>query len=76
MNILYVKRAYNTRLHTQIHALSEPGTFHRSPAGGSRSSGGYSGPGQWDDSGRSGPAFPLSTRHPGPARPGALSEQA
>ena len=47
MNILYIKRAYNTRVHAQAHALAERG--HRilllleSPV-----ENGYSGPGQWD----------------------------
>ena len=48
MNILYVKRAYNTRLHTQIHALADRGhsivLLLEAPIDG-----GYSGPGQWDD---------------------------
>ena len=47
MNILYVKRAYNTRLHTQVQALSERGhaltVLLESPP-----ELGYSGPGQWD----------------------------
>ena len=47
MNILYVKRAYNTRLHTQIEALSERGhsiilLLEALPEHG------YNGPGQWD----------------------------
>jgi len=47
MNILYVKRAYNTRLHTQIQALSERGhsiilLMEAAPEHG------YNGPGQWD----------------------------
>ena len=48
MNILYVKRAYNTRLHTQIHALSNRGhsivLLLEAPIDR-----GYNGPGQWDD---------------------------
>ena len=48
MNILYVKRAYNTRLHTQILALSNRGhsvvLLLESPIDR-----GYNGPGQWND---------------------------
>jgi hypothetical protein len=48
MNILYVKRAYNTRLHTQVHALSNRGhsivLLLEAPIDR-----GYNGPGQWDD---------------------------
>jgi len=47
MNILYIKRAYNTRLHTQIQALSERGhsiiLLLEAPL-----EYGYNGPGQWD----------------------------
>jgi hypothetical protein len=46
MRILYIKRAYNTRLHTQVHALSEKGhsiiLLLEAPI-----EYGYSGPGQW-----------------------------
>lgn len=47
MNILYVKRAYNTRLHTHARALSERGhsiilLLEAAPERG------YNGPGQWD----------------------------
>jgi hypothetical protein len=48
MNILYVKRACNTRLHTQIHALSNRGhsivLLLEAPI-----EDGYNGPGQWAD---------------------------
>ncbi len=48
MNILYVKRAYNTRLHTQVRALANRGHFIalllEAPI-----EAGYNGPGQWDD---------------------------
>ena len=47
MNILYIKRAYNTRVHTQVQALTEKGhslvLLLESPM-----EIGYSGPGQWD----------------------------
>ena len=47
MRILYIKRAYNTRLHTQIHALRERGhsivLLLEAPI-----KCGYSGPGQWE----------------------------
>ncbi len=47
MNILYVKRAYNTRVHTQVQALSGRGhsiilLLEAPPEHG------YNGPGQWD----------------------------
>jgi hypothetical protein len=68
MNILYVKRAYNTRLHTQIQALSERNhsliLFLEA-----RPEDGYNGPGQWD-------AREIHRRYPviyassGNARPG------
>lgn len=68
MNILYVKRAYNTRLHTQARALSERGhsiilLLEAPPELG------YSGPAQWD-------AREIYSRYPviyassGTARPG------
>jgi hypothetical protein len=51
MRILYIKRAYNTRLHTQIHALCERGHstvfLLESPI-----EYGYNGPGQWDTQNR------------------------
>ncbi len=47
MQILYIKRAYNTRLHTQIHALREKGhsviLLLEAPV-----EYGYNGPGQWN----------------------------
>jgi hypothetical protein len=71
MNILYVKRAYNTRLHTQAQALSERGhsiilLLEAAPKHG------YNGPGQWD-------AREIHSRYPviyaasGTARPGRPS---
>ena len=68
MNILYVKRAYNTRLHTQARALSERGhsiilLLEAAPELG------YSGPAQWDTR-EIHSRYPVIYASSGTARPG------